>query len=268
MRKETSINFLLFSYFGITLDSGNNEMIEAAIDRAYRDASSRVLSVNPPKEALKELTEKGKENLKRELRERLKKAGKTELMYFIKTIQSQVQPPESYDTLHQDVCNKLVKCYEEEPAEDRTFTYGIAQKWVNMTMKYLCVIGSVLEQYKQEHPFYAAYKEKLSHLEPYLHVPVDGYIMEAAVAGEEKDGQKFSYGLEVALPRGDKPPVKSLSSATCWSKWDYDGYIKFQETLKEKCREKWETPLEWENEAWIEIAKKRKEKEQKKNKKT
>ena len=45
MKKETAINFLLYSYFGITLDSVPDKIVDAAINRAYRDASSHVLAL-------------------------------------------------------------------------------------------------------------------------------------------------------------------------------------------------------------------------------
>lgn len=42
---KNAIDFLLFSYFGITLESKQIEILSAVIDRAYRDASSHVLSL-------------------------------------------------------------------------------------------------------------------------------------------------------------------------------------------------------------------------------
>ena len=43
MEYENALNFLLFSYFGITLRSSAEDIINAAISRAYRDSSSHVL---------------------------------------------------------------------------------------------------------------------------------------------------------------------------------------------------------------------------------
>ena len=45
MKKETALEFLFFSYFRIDFKDANdkNKLIEAAIDRAYIDASNHVL---------------------------------------------------------------------------------------------------------------------------------------------------------------------------------------------------------------------------------
>ena len=53
MENKNAINFLLYSYFGITLDSSADEVLCAAIDRAYRDASSHVLSIKDEDTKLK-----------------------------------------------------------------------------------------------------------------------------------------------------------------------------------------------------------------------
>ena len=57
MKKENAINFLLFGYFGITLENSKDDIISAAINRAYRDAASHVLSL---KDDSKKDTENGK----------------------------------------------------------------------------------------------------------------------------------------------------------------------------------------------------------------
>lgn len=43
MEKKNALNFLLYSYFGVTSDSDENELLRAAASRAYQDAASRVL---------------------------------------------------------------------------------------------------------------------------------------------------------------------------------------------------------------------------------
>ena len=45
MEKKNALNFLLYSYFGVTSDSEENELLRAAASRAYQDAASHVLSV-------------------------------------------------------------------------------------------------------------------------------------------------------------------------------------------------------------------------------
>ena len=65
MKEENAINFLIYSYFGITLDSESEEIKKAAVFRAYQDASSHVLSVSG--------TETTKENLKNDGLDKIKR---------------------------------------------------------------------------------------------------------------------------------------------------------------------------------------------------
>lgn len=69
----------------------------------------------------------------------------------------------------------------------------------------------------------------------WLHIPIDNYIFDAV---EKK--------LEI------KRPVDA------WSRWDnYDEYLKYQNDIREKIREKIDTdtpPLRWEFENWLEKA--------------
>lgn len=87
MGSKHAIDFLLYSYFGITLDSGAEEVLCAAIDRAYRDASSHVLSVKD--ESVKR---EKKVAAAKEIRERLRELAEN---------------PKPYDEWHKKLCGKL-----------------------------------------------------------------------------------------------------------------------------------------------------------------
>ncbi len=95
--------------------------------------------------------------------------------------------------------------------EDKTrqFTYGIVQKWVNMTMKSLCVIKSVFDFYTEK-----TILKFLDTLEEELHIPVDGYILEAAILGEtvkiKGKNRTFDYGLNLDVPPKEKKEMTLL----------------------------------------------------------
>ena len=104
---------------------------------------------------------------------------------------------------------------------DHQFTYGQAQKWVNMSLKYLYMMGF----------------DDMSHVEQVIHVPVDSLIIDAA------------NDLGVRWP------------STSWSKLDnYPEYLTFQKKLRKIIQGSTERPLVWENHAWIEQARRRAEK--------
>lgn len=161
------LDFLKMLYFGVT-----DNPFEAASRRAYTDMC-RTIRFN------------GKNG------DMLRKAINVLLEERIQEIVS-INSMEGFTKWHCSVCNRIVEIYEEEGIK---FYIGQAQKWVNMTLKYLYVlVPDVIE------PFYR-----------FLHIPLDNYIMEIA---------KKQYG------------VPSLPCA--WSRIsDYREYLDYEEMLME-----------------------------------
>jgi hypothetical protein len=62
-----------------------------------------------------------------------------------------------FDNWHRKTCTRLIKQFDDQP-----FTYGQAQKWINMTLKYLSMFDYVMVKSVYE----------------YCHIPVDNYIIE------------------------------------------------------------------------------------------
>jgi hypothetical protein len=97
-----------------------------------------------------------------------------------------------FDFWHKQTCEKLVSIFPE-----RRFFEGQAQKWVNMTLKYIYTFG-------EEHVagFRPAY--------PYCHVPLDNIVV----------GQLAKRGF----------PALTVA----WSRMDYDDYFSRQQWIREK----------------------------------
>ena len=222
MTKENAINFLLYSMLGVTLDSNKDKLLEVAIKRAYQDASSHVLSISNKEE---------KETAKKAASDRIGRAIQEGLNGM------------TYDAWHEGLCTELVtKIYSKVNQDpDRSFTYGIAQKWVNMTMKYLCVIKNIFEEYGK--PNIVKWDILDAH-EKELHIPFDSFILEAA------------SDIDVPLPRKDGTLGKYSANTKPWSKFNtYEEYNALQSNLKDALDE---PPLEWEGPAWIRISERRK----------
>lgn len=195
--------FLLYTYFGITEKSTKEEFLVSAINRAYLDAASHVLRIAG-----------GNEKFRKEGTDRIKQA-----------IQNYPNSNNDFVGWHRSLCDTLVEF-------DASVTYGIAQKWVNMTTKYSWLLDVLPEEVKMYD----------------LHIPIDSYIIDAL-----KDKKnRLEYGL--ALNN------KILSEK--WSKFsDYSAYADLQLNAKEAIRNKFQlSPIEWEGKAWIEVAKKRSKK--------
>lgn len=98
--------------------------------------------------------------------------------------------------------------------DEKKFTVGIAQKWVNMTLKYLWLIGIFDDKYEKN-----------------LEVPIDKYIL-----NEIKK-------LNISIPKN--PWSK-------WD--DIEEYSKLQDTLYETLYLNGYTRISWENKQWIKAA--------------
>lgn len=187
--------FLMVSLFGANYQANP---VKAAINRAYRDFCR---TIRNKKGEMNEgiILDVGKdENAKT-----TKDIATDEIKDAINSIIN------DYDSWQKSLCEKL---------KGMGYTIGQAQKWVNMTMKYLIVLGVQFDDMILER----------------LHVPLDSIIIERAVKhnllSTEKLGDKFS-----------------------WSRIDsYDKYISIQNEIRENLRIKKNInkPILWEFQAW------------------
>ena len=185
------LEFLKFSYFGNLKDP-----IEVASNRAYRDMC-RTIKFN---------------GLSEENRLKLRKKVKDDFKTEIDNLTSKIQG--DFDKWHEQLCKKIIDEYKKSKIQ---LSYGQAQKWVNMIIKYLYILE--VEGYT----FDSIFED--------LHIPIDNYVFDAV----EKE-------------LGIKRP------ADAWSKLDKKEYLKYQEDIREELRKKNSSPLIWEFENWLKEA--------------
>ena len=113
-----------------------------------------------------------------------------------------------FDQAHRHTCEGLIEMFD---FHDVKLYYGQAQKWVNMTFKYLHILK--LEEYDLKPSF------------PYLHVPLDSVVL-------KKANKQFKLG------------IKDFT----WSRYDYQTYIMIQNRIKAALNG--QNPLIWEFESW------------------
>ncbi len=257
---ENAVNYLLYVSMKLTrkdLDLSNRETyLETIMDKAYNDATMQgafnALAYKGTSGSNSQLKEE-KEELKKQLigkdangkkvsvdggccKERLQKC----IVKFIDDLSEVIDcTEEEYNNRHKELCNEI--CNEFGKYTD-LFSFGNAQKWVNMTMKYLYVVESLCE----EAPRFATPLAKV------LHIPIDSYIIEKI--WDLEDGLEDSCLPGVGKHTGEYKSEKVKS----WSKWDEDDYKKFIDNVKSLMDE--EIRLHWESLAWIEIAEARKSK--------
>ena len=114
-----------------------------------------------------------------------------------------------FDTWHKNVCEVIRTRYKDICTE---FYYGQAQKWINMTLKYLCILKN---------------DKVLEGIYPFLHVPIDNIIINRALN---------EFGLKVP--------------DSAWSRLDKSEYLEYQIKLINHIKTKTVCPLDWEFDAW------------------
>lgn len=233
MSLENSIEFMLYTSFGIDFNDGDtNTILNVAIDKAYNDAT-----MQGAYNALK------KENADSIKLEDIKS-------YISKEINDLLKKSQNYLDWHNNICSDLVKRFEKVTRIDGNpaFTYGNAQKWINMTMKYLYILSEVYHAYNSGCEF-DEYFDRIRALHKDLQIPVDSYIIESL-------WNDIKIDLPIATKKNFREEEYKDNRAKFWSKWNESEYEKFRDSFRKNKDDI--TPIDWEHKAWIEIAKKRK----------
>lgn len=116
------------------------DLIELAMTKAYRDLMRTIRSF---------ATNINNNRIKINARSCIKE-------YINRMINSNILNQEQFDKLHKEACYELIKKFENQ-----FFTIGQAQKWINMTFKYLHLLE---------------YKE-IKHIYEFCHIPIDSYML-------------------------------------------------------------------------------------------
>lgn len=164
------LDFLLYAYFG-----GDKNPYPVASKRAYRDLC-RTLRFHGGSGI------EYRKYIDRLLEDRISSL-----------IANEVVNQEQYDAWHRTLCNEMVEYYNDTGAG---FCIGHAQKWINMTMKYLYIHGGV----------------DVSQIFDCLHIPLDQYIFTAV-----------EVNLSIQRP------------CAAWSKInDYNIYLNYQKKIRKR----------------------------------
>lgn len=189
---KDALDFLKVIYFGAITDP-----YEAASFRAYRDFNRTLRFGEMEDTARAELRLQATDIL----RERISNIAEETHM-----------TQEDFDAWHKETCGLIRQPYVNAGIE---FSWGQAQKWLNMTIKYLYIVGT--------YSFNGVFR--------FCHIPVDNYVFKIA---------KKELGI----------PVPKVA----WSRWsDYDGqYMTYQNALRSRI--KGYDPLRWEFKYWMKEA--------------
>lgn len=185
------LSFLRAIYFG-----SYNNPYQAAASRAYLDMNRTI--------RFKAL----EDDIRLALREQVNKMLESDIKALLVSSQA------DYDAWHKETCLKIQQVYQKAGIE---FTIGQSQKWINMTIKYLYMIGA----------------DTFDDTFQYFHIPIDNYVFDIA--------QKV---LGIKRPK------------IAWSRWEsYENqYMEYQKQLRSKIDI---DPLRWEFKYWLQEARNR-----------
>lgn len=251
VKNNKAFDFLLYSYFGIKESDLNDQskkdipyICAKCAKRAYLDLA-RTVKYNYSSSKLEEMKSKksSEENKDKannfiESKNNLIKNICENILSSVKTEKGEISFENSdFDEWHEVKCEEIINFMNNSIDKSNTkilkeekFTIGQAQKWVNMTLKYLWLLNALPTGIKPE----------------YLHVPIDSYIIEIAYDNKNK--------FENALGLLEEKPKKS------WSKLsEYEEYFKIQEAIRKAIKTNITNEtisIKWESLAWIEVAEK------------
>lgn len=228
--QQALMDFLIYSYFKIIPkviygDSREPDYstyrIKKAIMKAYEDATNE----GAYNTLFKKTIEAGK---LKQLKSASERARNDSAKFLFLQIQKLSALASNYEEWHKNTCEELCKKYSEVCLNENEpfFTYGNAQKWVNMTMKYLWLLDRLPEGLTAKS----------------LHVPIDSFILEKLreenVDEIRRDGDTYKY------------------KGKSWSQLDdYDVYLDIQTKIGQIAGKTF--PIEWEGPVWIKVAQNR-----------
>jgi len=195
---EDILEFLKRAYF----NTEENDF-KLACNKAYLDLSRTI--------QFEVSLSKMSKNQRKDVTKKRQELKKKILSWLQKEVES-LNNPSEYDDWHNRICEGIIERFSENGKA--VLSYGQAQKWLNMTMKYLIVIGN----------------DNIQRLIPYLHVPIDNIVLDLAYE---------QFGISVST---EKP----------WSQWDKEDYLHYQSTLKNGIAIKYPNlcPIKWEFQFW------------------
>ena len=299
----SAMDFLRYSVFGVSendllcRDSDEDLMdfiLNTVIRRAFRDAASHVLkkgekngdeewdakktqAQNTIKEYIKSLSSEPKAFQKKE----------EELSDIDWTLRDEM---DVYDVWHYKLTKELQSVFMGKNKNAGSFCVGIAQKWINMTMKYLEVFCRSLQASEECHVkngrnLHELFPDELRKLldmhRPYFHIPLDGYIRNAlkklsdcVINDEDAENQKSDEN-RVAKGLGTGKAINHLPKTWSTIKY-YNEYLKLQIEVR-KASAFYDdtanspysfTPFDWEGMAWIDEARKKRDSDKSKDRKS
>ncbi len=172
------------------------------------------------------------DDVKDSKKEELKKMAVSVFAEHLQTLEDEIKK-DNFEGWHKELCEKIRSIYNKDgDVLKGELSYGQAQKWVNMFLKYLYVFDISIADSENKKSVLEAISDSVGNknITEYFHCVIDNKMLDVA---KEK----------LELPK----PTKA------WSNWNKEDYKTYQKELREKLQTKNETPFYWELKNWSSI---------------
>ena len=243
--EEMATDFLWATYFGITQNDADNDKEKAAYycaDRAYRGLC-RVISYKYSSSTIEKNKKKYSDYIDK--KSKFRDAVCKYIVTSIKKIDS------DFESFHRKTCRGIITISDGTDEKsidysglfklDKTrkigLNYGLAQKWLNMTIKNMLVMGLW---------------DNFNNILPDLHIPLDSYIFDAA-GGAKGERIYENEGEHLGIIARDYFDNYTWSQIPDESN-QIEEYYNYQREIQKRTSNK---QIEWEHAAWIAESKKK-----------
>lgn len=228
--------YLLYSHYKIKANDSSNDIVYRAAKKSYMDFCRRATYQS-----------RVPINLNRKYEEEIE-ILLSEKIPSLLSLTYHENNQAIFDEEHLKICQSIVNVYENAKGQ----MFGIAQKWLNLTLLNLVIIDTILDTNDWN----------IRNCRKYFHIPVDQYVIEAATF--RRIG-KYKHGLYLkSAPLKHNEPEKyimdwySPEKTQPFEKWEYYEYIDFQKAIRSKLREpsfesQYSDPLDWGIHAYLEV---------------
>ena len=240
---KKALDTLVYFSFGFTVDDEKEIILRNIVKKAFNDATNQGA-----------FNTKVKENLSSEVKDAKEKG--INFVYEKLNEYTSAANREAFKQWHNSVCKELKNCFSKLNDID-WFSYGNAQKVINMSLKYIFLLG-LIPEYRNRGGS-CSVSEIVNNVFSdgmFLDVPIDSYIIDELGKEENTKAtlEKVIISQNTKYQKGkkkgeDKPPHEYVKG---WSSWNDDEYMETRDKIFEMIKE---TPIEWEMENWIKQAK-------------
>ena len=237
--------FLLYSYFGCDSKELAHGGKEKCAYRAYLDLARTVKYSYSSTELEKAKSGSDAYAFAVVQKDRIRDI----CLKLIESIEGYPNHSGGFDTWHESECAQIIDRMNAPYGDGKKgflkarFTYGQAQKWVNMTLKYLWLLHMLPNGFSDAE----------------LHVPVDSFILEAL-----KETQQFNTEGNKITGSGES----YYYNGEAWSAIsEPKNYKKLQDGIRDIAKKQGISPIQWEGPVWIKVAQNRETRKKKQERK-